>query len=623
MIQPLEALRVELKKRDLDGFIVPHADIYGNEFLPPSAEQLAWLSGFTGSAGLAVVLADQAALFIDGRYQLQARDEVDHALFSFHHLVTQSPSSWVAEALPPGGRLGYDWWVHTSSEVAIWREACAAAGGELVGLENNPLEAVWQERPPLLCGPIQPHDLDYSGQELSQKIATVAADLQQVGCRACVLTRPDSIAWLFNIRGSDTPYTPLPLVFAVVLDQPDLPGPEYQAFVFFTDPDQVSPELNTHLDPVAALRPLDDLSGMLKIWGRKGHKIWIDPARTPHAISETLSQAGGQTYYADDPCLLPKACKNAVEIAGARSAHQRDGAALCRFFYWLENSGLDNGVDELTAAAKLQDIRAADSLFRSPSFETISASQAHGAIVHYRVTPHSNQILRPGDLYLLDSGGQYLDGTTDVTRTVFIAGPDHRPEKDHRTHFTTVLKGHIALSLTRFPEGMDGARLDPLARAPLWRLGLDYDHGTGHGVGSYLSVHEGPQRIAKTGGHTPLQPGMILSNEPGYYREGHYGIRIENLLCVRGPDDGLGARAEQMPGSMTSGATDERVMLSFEVLTLVPMDRRLIDLSLLNSEEHSWIDTYHRRVKEELTPLLDQTTTTWLHQATRPLAEDI
>ncbi len=616
MTQPLQAVRAELKKRDLDGFIVPHADAYGNEFLPPSAERLAWLSGFTGSAGLAVVLADQAALFIDGRYQLQARDEVDCDVFSLHHLVTQSPPSWVAEALLPGGRLGYDWWLHTSKEVAVWQEASTAAGGELVGLENNPLDAVWPQRPPLSCGRITPHDLDYSGQESSQKIAAVVADLRQAGCRACVLTRPDSIAWLFNIRGSDTPYTPLPLVFAVVFDQPEPSGPDYQAFVLFTHSDQISPELSAHLDPVAALRPLDDLAGMLETWGRKGHKIWIDPARTPHAISALLSRAGGQIYQADDPCLLSKACKNPVEIAGARAAHQRDGVALCRFFSWLENTAIENGVDESMAAAQLRDMRAADSLFRGPSFETISAAGDHGAIVHYRVTPQTNRPLRPGDLYLLDSGGHYLDGTTDVTRTVFIAGSDQEPEKDQRRHFTTVLKGHIALSLARFPEGMDGARLDPLARAPLWRLGLDYDHGTGHGVGSYLGVHEGPQRIAKTGGGIPLQPGMILSNEPGYYREGHYGIRIENLLCVRGPDDGLGQRAEQIPLPAT---TDERVMLSFEVLTLVPMDCRLIDPSLLNSEERGWVDSYHRRVKKELTPLLDDATAAWLDQATRPL----
>ncbi len=620
MTHPLEALRAELKKRDLDGLIIPHADCYGDEFLPPSAERLAWLSGFTGSAGLAVVLADQAALFVDGRYWLQARDEVDARLFSIHHLGAQSLASWVAEMLPAGGHLGYDWWLHTSREVAVWQEICAAAGGILVGLEDNPLDAVWQERPAASYQAIQPHGLAYSGQEHSQKIAALAADMQRVGCRACVLTRPDSIAWLFNIRGSDTPYTPLPLVFAVVFAHSGLSDSVDQATVFFTDPNQVSPALSTHLKPGVALRPMDDLAGMLKTWGQEGYTIWVDPARSPHAISEQISQAGGQLYHADDPCLLPKACKNAVEVAGARSAHHRDGVALCRFLHWLETTEPEQGVDEKMACAKLHDMRAADPLFRGPSFETISASGSHGAIVHYRVTPHTNQPLRPGDLYLLDSGGHYPDGTTDVTRTVLIAQPGQTPDKDYQDSFTVVLKGHIALSLARFPQGTDGARLDPLARAALWRFGMDYDHGTGHGVGSYLGVHEGPQRIAKTGGDTPLQPGMILSNEPGYYREGAYGIRIENLLCVRGPEDGLGE--PHMPDHRLSGATDERVMLSFEVLTLVPIDRRLINLSLLNAEERSWIDAYHHRVKDALTPLLDQATAAWLDQATRPLAED-
>ena len=588
--QRLSALREKVAALGLDGFVVPHSDAHQNEFLPPNAERLAWLTGFTGSAGTAVVLADRAAIFVDGRYTLQVRDQVDGDLYEYHHLVEAPVTDWLADAFGKGMRLGVDPWLHTQAGVQRLRRAMDAVGAALVFVEENPVDAVWDDQPPPPSAPAVPHEERFAGRSSAHKRASLGAALAQEGLDAAVLTQPDSIAWLLNVRGGDVDHTPLALSFAIL----DADG----SVDWFVAPEKRSDGLAAHLGGGVEMQDPEAFAGRLD--ALKDRRVLAAPDSAAAWIFDRLEQAGAVVLRGSDPVTLSKAIKNEMELAGTRAAHLRDGAALSRFLYWLSETAPTGEVDELSAAAKLAEFRQSGEYFRDLSFGTISGAGPNGAIVHYRVTAQTNRALAPGDLYLVDSGAQYLDGTTDVTRTVAVDAPSD----EMRDRFTRVLKGHIAIATARFPTGTSGAQLDSLARQALWHVGLDFDHGTGHGVGSYLGVHEGPQRIAKTGSSIPLQPGMIVSNEPGYYKEGAFGIRIENLLAVT------------QPGEISGG---ERAMLGFETLTLAPIDRRLIAPELLTADEHAWMDTYHVRVAAEIGPLLDGDAAVWLADVTRPL----
>ncbi len=583
----LDALRAEMARQGLDGFIVPHADEFQNEYLPPSAERLAWITGFTGSAGIAVILKDKAAAFTDGRYTIQIREQVDGDQFDIRHITDEPPKDWVAEHLGEAGRLGYDPWLQTERALEVWRKAAEKAGGELVPVEHNPLDAVWTDRPAAPAAPIAPHGEQFAGESSAAKRERVAKSLAEAGADSAVITAPDSIAWLLNIRGGDVAHTPLPLSFAILY----VTG----RVEWFVDPAKVGPELAAHLGDEVTVRGADEFEPAL--WALGNNRVLADPAGTAALVFERLGKAGAQIVRADDPCQLPKACKNNVEIEGARAAHRRDGAALTRFLAWLGEHAPKGGVGEIAAADKLQALRLEGEYITDLSFRTISGSGPNGAIVHYTVTPESDRMLGDGELYLVDSGGQYLDGTTDVTRTVAIG----EPTAEMRDRFTRVLKGHIAIATVRFPDGTTGSQLDILARHALWQAGLDYDHGTGHGVGSYLGVHEGPQRISKIPNTVALKPGMIVSNEPGHYKTGAYGIRIENLVCVT---------ALEIEGA-------ERPMLGFETLTLAPIDLNLVDPALLTPAEAEWLNTYHTHVRETVGPLVDEDTAAWLAEATR------
>jgi Xaa-Pro aminopeptidase len=586
-------LRGELKRRGLDGFLVPRADEHQGEYVPPHAERLRWLTGFSGSAGLAIVLMEKAAIFIDGRYTLQVRSQTDVNVFEPQHLVEQPPARWIEENLPKDAKLAYDPWLHTVDAVARYKAAAEKAGGTLVPVESNPLDAVWSDQPPPPAAPIEPHALKYAGEPASEKLKRISASLTKDGERAdaAMLTMPDSIAWIFNIRGGDVGHTPLPLSFALI-------HADGHAELFIDDR-KVGPEARAHLGNVVGIRPREDLAAALDELGAKKRTVLVDPATCASWINDRLLAAGATVKRGTDPCELPKACKNSAEIDGTRAAHLRDGRALTRFLAWLGTVASKGGVDEITASKKLETFRADTGELKDLSFDTISGAGANGAIVHYRVTQGTNQPLQPGELFLVDSGAQYLDGTTDVTRTVAIG----EASAEQRDRFTRVLKGHIGIATARFPEGTSGAQLDALARMALWKAGLDYDHGTGHGVGSYLSVHEGPQRISKLGS-VPLKPGMIVSNEPGYYKTGAYGIRIENLLVVT-------------PPVLVEGG--ERPMLGFETLTLAPIDLNCVEPSLLTAEETEWLNAYHARVREALSPGLDSETLSWLGKATRAI----
>jgi Xaa-Pro aminopeptidase len=590
MRERLKSLRSELARQGLDGFIVPHSDAFQNEYLPPSAERLAWLTGFTGSAGVAVVLAEKAAVFTDGRYTLQIREQVDAALYDIRHITEQPPKDWVAGNLPEGGRLGYDPWLHTEKALETWREAAEKSGGELVAAERNPLDAVWTDRPAEPAAPIVPHDLAFAGESAEAKRKRVGEGLTEKGADAAVITAPDSIAWLLNVRGGDVNHTPLPLSFAILYANGRVE--------WFVDPAKTGPALAAHLGDAVTIRGQDEFEPAL--WALGNARVLADPAGTAVLVLDRLGKAGAKIVKEPDPCQLPKACKNDTEIEGTRAAHRRDGAALSRFLAWLAAEAPEGGVSEVAAAERLRALRFEGENIRDLSFRTISGSGPNGAIVHYSVTPDSDRTLQSGELYLVDSGAQYLDGTTDVTRTVAIG----EPTAEMRDRFTRVLKGHIAIATVRFPEGTTGSQLDALARGALWQAGLDFDHGTGHGVGSYLGVHEGPQRISKIANAVALKPGMIVSNEPGYYKEGAYGIRIENLVCVT-PVEIDGA---------------EKTMLGFETLTLAPIDLNLVEASLLLPAEMAWLNDYHARVREALTPLVDKKTAKWLGQAARRIA---
>ena len=585
------ALRAELAKRELAGLIVPSADEYQGEYVSLRAQRRAWLTGFDGSAGTAVVLADKACLLTDGRYILQARRQLDPDLFKVVNIADTRLDDWLRAQAPKDGAIGFDPWLHTEGQVKKYRAACEDAGATLTAVPDNPVDAIWVDQPPPPLSSAVPHDLAYCGEDADSKRARIAQAIADKKADTALLSAPDSIAWLLNIRGADVLHTPLTLSFALVHDDGRVD--------LFIDPRKLSPALTRHLGDGVTVSAPAAFERALGALGAANRRVLIDPATTAARIPDLLGEAGAELVHAPDPCVLPKACKNDTELAGARAAHRRDGAALTRFLAWLDTTAAAQGIDEMTAAARLAAFRAEGDLFRDLSFETISGAGANGAVIHYRATPETNRRLEPGDLYLVDSGGQYLDGTTDVTRTVAIGTPTN----EQRDRFTRVLRGHIALSLARFPIGTTGSQLDALARLALWEVGLDYDHGTGHGVGSYLAVHEGPQRISKVASTVALAPGMIVSDEPGYYKEGAYGIRIENLVSVvKRADDGGGGTA-----------------LGFEPLTLAPIDRTLIVTDLLGDGEIAWLNAYHRRVRAELTPLVDKDTGRWLEAATRPL----
>jgi Xaa-Pro aminopeptidase len=589
----VERLRKQLAQDGLAGFLIPRADEHQGEYVPPRAQRLAWVSGFTGSAGLAAILTDAAAIFVDGRYTLQVRDEAPGDVFEYHHVTESPPAEWLRLRLHQGDRLGYDPWLHTIESVERLQAACAKAGATLVPLAENLVDRIWDDQPPPPRGPIVPHDLKHAGRPSPDKRSEIAELLARDAVDAVVLTAPDSIAWLLNVRGSDVAHTPLPLAFAVVHRDATVD--------LFVDPAKVTTGVLEHLGEGVRVLPPDALGAALDNLGAARRTVQADPTSTAAWIIQRLGGAGATVSRAADPCLLPKASKNDVELAGARSAHEKDGIALSRFLAWLVREGPAGRLTEITAAERLDTIRAEESLFRDVSFPTISGAGPNGAIVHYRATPRTDRRIERGMLYLVDSGAQYLDGTTDVTRTVAI-GP---PTAEQRDRFTRVLRGHIALARARFPKGTTGSQLDVLARRPLWDAGLDYDHGTGHGVGSYLSVHEGPQRISKVASTVALRPGMIISNEPGYYKAGEYGIRIESLVVVvpvTGP-----------PGS-------EVTLYGFETLTLAPIDRTLVEPSLLTPAELAWLDAYHARVRAVITPKVDGETAAWLADTTRPLS---
>ena len=585
-------MRAELAGHGLDGFIVPLSDEYHTEFVPLRALRLAWLTGFSGSAGTAIVLTTRAALFVDGRYTLQARDQVPGDLYSFHHVVEEPWRRWLADNLDAGERFGYDPWLHSESEADALAAACEAAGAKPVAVAANPVDAVWTDRPPAPISPTVAHPRRFAGEASADKRRRLASALGEAGIDAAVLTAPDSIAWLLNVRGADVACTPLALAFAVL---------HADACVdLLIDRRKLSSGLRRHLGRGVRTGEHSSFGNVLDRLAADGKTVAVDPATTASWIVRRLRAGGAEPRHGPDPCALAKATKNRVELDGAREAHRRDGAALVRFLAWLAREAPRGELDELQAVEKLAAFRAENELIQSLSFDTIAGAGPNGAIVHYRATSATNRRLEAGQLFLLDSGAQYLDGTTDVTRTVAIG----EPSDEMRDRFTRVLRGHIAVARCRFPDGTTGSQIDTLARQFLWQAGLDYDHGTGHGVGSYLGVHEGPQRISKLPNTVALRPGMIVSNEPGYYKTDAYGIRIENLVAV--------VRDE--------GSESERPFHRFETLTLAPIDRILIDAAMLTADEIDWIDHYHARVRDTLAGRADGATRGWLEGATAPLA---
>ncbi len=589
----LAALRAELGRRGVEGFLVPRADEHQGEYVPASALRLAWLTGFNGSAGMAAVLPEAAAIFIDGRYTLQVHNEVDTGLFTARHVTEEPLSGWLAETLKPGQRLGFDPWLHTEAQIRRLEKTVADLGAELVALTGNPLDAVWHDQPAPPQAAILPHDLRYAGVESAEKRESLGKGLAGKGVAAAVITLPDSIAWLLNVRGGDVEHSPLPLSFALLHADG---GVEW-----FVDGAKVNDALVRHLGNAVSIEAPERLAEALDRLGTQGAKVLADPATAARWVFERLTAAGAEVVAGADPCLLPKACKNETELAGTRAAHRRDGVALARFLHWLDGEAeADRPLTEMAVAERLAALRGENGELRDLSFDTIAGSGPNGAIVHYRVSEESDRALQAGELFLCDSGAQYPDGTTDVTRTVAIG----TPSAEMCERFTLVLKGHIALAMARFPKGTSGSQLDSLARYALWQHGLDYDHGTGHGVGSYLNVHEGPQRISKVPNSVALEPGMIVSNEPGYYKTDAYGIRIENLVAV--------VESPRGPG-------EERDMLAFETLTLAPIDRRLIRPDLLTAGEIAWVDAYHKRVRETIAPPLEGAALDWLEAATAPL----
>ena len=592
----LDAVRKELARRGLDGFVVPISDEHMSEYVGAYAQRLAWLTGFGGSAGTAVVLKDKAAIFVDGRYTVQVREQVDEKLFEYQSVPQTNPGEWLAANAPEGARIGYDAWLHSRGWAKSVAAALAGKGAELVAVESNPIDAVWADRPAPSTAVAIVHPEENAGRSSADKRAEVADWLKKEGLDATVVSALDSIAWLLNIRGADVDRTPVALSYVIAHSD--------GTAELFIAPEKVTPELTQHLGNAVTVRPRDAFAASLASLG--GKTVSVDPDFGVAAIFQALEDAGAKVVAKRDPTILPKAIKNEVEQQGQRSAQARDGAAVARFLRWLSVEASKGGQDELSAAAKLQEFREATGLLRDLSFDTISAAGPHAALPHYKVDEDSNIPIPPGSIYLVDSGGQYPDGTTDITRTVWI-GPGE-PSAEQRDRFTRVLKGHIAIARAVFPQGTNGSQLDSFARQFLWQAGVDYAHGTGHGVGSFLAVHEGPQRIAKAAGGQAgtgqeLMAGMLLSNEPGYYQSGGYGIRIENLVLVE---------KREIDGA-------EGDYLGFETVTFVPIDRTLVERALLTPEETGWWNDYHARTRAILAPQLEAADLAWLEDACRPL----
>jgi Xaa-Pro aminopeptidase len=580
----LAAFRNELIRMKLDGFIVPRQDEFQGEYVAAYAERLKWICGFSGSWGSAVVGRRSAAIFVDGRYTVQVKQQVDLKVFSYQHLLRSPPAEWIASNFSKGARIGYDPRILAIADARRYRKVLEKAGIAMVPASYNPVDKLWADQPERPAGPVVAQPLRFTGATSAQKLSAIRKELKAKGADAVLLADPTSVAWAFNMRGNDVPHTPVALTYALI--------PTSGKAQIFIAAKRLSQELAKTMRSLATCDT--DVDGALKALGKRKARVMLDSVTAPDHARLLVEKSGGKIVDGIDPCLFPKAIKSKAEQQGARDAQVRDGAALSNFLCWLERAAASGKITEGAAARHLLAERQKLKGFRDLSFETISAAGPHSALPHYHAHGEGT-ILKKDSIYLIDSGGQFPDGTTDVTRTVIVG----KPSADMRDRFTRVLKGMIAISAIRFPEGTTGAHLDVLARAALWKAGLDFDHGTGHGIGAYLSVHEGPQRISKTA-QTVLQPGMIISNEPGYYKEGHYGIRIENLLLVSPPD---------------KRKSDDRAMLGFETLTFAPIDRRLIETQLLTREELQWLDAYHADVWRKLNTLVSASTRNWLKRA--------
>ncbi len=585
----LQALRQELTHQGLAGFIIPRTDDYQSEYVPPCAERLAWLTGFSGSWGMAVVLHNDAAIFVDGRYTVQVREQVDVEAFPPRHLIEHPPELWLEERLKAGDRIGFDPNLHTLDGIARLRNAVTQAGASLVAVTSNPVDAVWHDQPSIPLAPVVLHEHSHAGEETSDKLKRITERLAAFKADALLVSDPHNLAWIFNIRGGDVSHTPLPLGRAVI--------PAEGRPVLLLDGRKLTNSVADSLSQIADIAHPDTLDAVLERVSAGGKTIRVDQATAPVRLITLIEQAGGKISSGPDPVSLMKAAKNPTELAGTREAHLRDGVAMVHFLHWLDQHAPTGTETEISAAEALEAFRLASGALVDVSFPSISAAGPNAALPHYRVSHQTNRPITEG-FYLIDSGGQYRDGTTDITRTIAIG-----TVSDEMTdRYTRVLKGMIAIARAVFPKGTSGAQIDAFARQHLWQIGTDFDHGTGHGVGSYLSVHEGPQRIAKIG-TTPLEAGMILSDEPGYYRVGAFGIRIENLIVVE-PRTIAGA---------------ERPMLGFETLTFVPIDTRPIQRDLLGADDTQWLNAYHRQVWDKLSPRVEGDVKLWLQQATKAI----
>jgi Xaa-Pro aminopeptidase len=591
-LSPLAALRAELKNNKLQGFIVPRQDEFQGEYVAAYAERLKWLTGFAGSWGMAIVTEKKAAIFVDGRYTIQVREQVNVKEFTPQHLVDEPPTKWIESNLKKNDRLGFDPWLITASEAKRLAAACAKVGAKLVPVTKNLIDQIWSEQPTRPQNPLSVQPLQFAGRSVADKLKDMAMELSKAKATAAVLAEPSSVSWVLNLRGSDVPYTPVVLAYAII-------HAKGKAEIF-VDAKRLPEDVRAHLKASTIIRQPNELDASLKKLGSKKSTVLIDASSAPEKIRSVLAASGAVIKEDIDPCTMPKARKNKVEQEGARSSQRRDGVALSKFLHWLSVEAPHGTLTEATAAEKLTAFRKDTGVLMDLSFSTISASGPNAAIPHYHVDPENCRAINNNEIYLIDSGGQYQDGTTDVTRTVIIG----QPTDEMRDRFTRVLKGMIGISMVVFPKGTTGANIDVLARASLWKAGLDFDHGTGHGVGSYLSVHEGPARISKNN-YVTLQPGMILSNEPGFYKQSEYGIRIENLLVVKEPTDIEGG---------------ERAMLSFETLTFAPIDRNLIDARLLTRDELQWLDAYHARVLKDVGSFMTGDALAWIVKACAPLS---
>ncbi|MCP5001034.1 MAG: aminopeptidase P family protein [Hyphomicrobiales bacterium] len=592
----LKRLRSGFDDVGIDCLLVPRSDRFQGEYVPDSEARLSWLTGFTGSAGVALVMRDSAHVFVDGRYTAQVRQQVDLDVFTPQDLIKTPPRTWLIDNGTAGLRIGIDPWLHTIADIRAMEKSAVELGASIVRLGSNPIDAIWDDRPLEPLGRVSVQPVTFAGSPSEEKLAAIEADITKKNADACVITDPSSVAWIFNIRGSDVPHTPHPLAFAIIT-----PGKDNALFI---DRRKIGDEIGTYLSGLTTLREPGELQAVVSALGKDGASVMIDPNLASVQLGDLIVESGGKLVEATDPARLSRAQKNAAELDGSRAAHLRDGAAMVAFLAWLDAQEPET-VDEIAAVRALEKARSSTGErlqmpLKDISFETISGAGPNGAIIHYRVNTQTNRTLKSGELYLVDSGGQYLDGTTDITRTVAIG----RVGEEEKRFFTLVLKGMITITRQRFPPGTRGIDIDVLARAALWNAGADYAHGTGHGVGSYLSVHEGPQSISRRG-LQELLPGMILSNEPGYYREDAFGIRIENLIIVED--------AKPLEGG-------DKPMLGFETLTCCPIDRRLVVAELLSDDELGWLNDYHANVRRALTPLLDkQTDKDWLDAATQPV----